>query len=257
MPRKWPILCLPVIIWLACGFSVHADASFSLEAPCPALKPDGEFRFENHYALSATLFDEEKSSPFGDIMTDPEETAFHSGTFRLTGSHLPIKFSGTELLSRTLLLDVQDLPGGSETGGETDIDLYDLTMTWNAGSGKMGSCRFQWGPELSLKIIDSELSSRGESYRVRENDTVTIPFPMAGAWARLSPADWLGLTGRFGYMEYNRSSLLNGDLQLEVNPAGNLGLFLGYRHLNFDMAETGDFIDATMEGFYGGALIRY
>lgn len=256
MAARGTVFFLAVILWIFCGLPAVADANLPLDPSLWPLKSEGESAPADCAFFDSEFVDRKEPDREDGLMKSGGEL-FPDRPFRLTGTHLPIKFTGAEPMSRSLFFNDPVLRKGQDAHSEIDINLYDLTISWNAGSEKMGSCRLEWGPELSLKIIDSEVSARDEAFLVRENDTVTLPFPTAGAWARLSPADWVNLTGRFGYMEYNRNSLLNGDLQIVVNPAANLGLFLGYRHLSFDMDATGDFIDATLEGFYGGALIRY
>ncbi len=240
------ILLLTILFWIFCSLPAAAEASLSLSLP--DLDNGDEFRLDD-YTLSADL-------PANGT-EDQEKTALQTSPLLLSGSHLPIRFSGDEPLSRTLLFGDQDFQKDDKNESETDIDLYDLTLAWSAVSGKLGSFQFQWGPEVSLKIIDSGVSGRDDMSRTRDSDSLTLPFPTAGAWARLSPADWLDLTGRFGYMEYDRDSLMNGDIRIDMTPATHMGFFLGYRHLDFDVDETGTLIDANMEGFYGGALIRY
>jgi len=248
---------LAAMLWLLFAFPLPARAALAADRDDrPALTLERTPFWDNLVAFTSPA-DLAKNLSDKDCLRTPSDTAFQSGSFRLTGSHMPIKFTGTELLSRTLLFNGSDPHGTRREDSEVAIDLYDLTMAWNAGTSKRGAFHFEWGPEISLKVIDSEVSDRGGTLYVRENDSVTVPFATAGAWARMSPATGIDLTGRFGYMEYNRCSLFNGDIQVEVTPVTNIGFFLGYRHIDFDMDEAGNFLDDTMSGFYGGALIRY
>ena len=53
------------------------------------------------------------------------------------------------------------------------------------------------------------------------------------------------------------NSFLDVDGQIEFSPIPLVGIFAGYRYLDLEVDESGVFIDATLDGPYAGALVRF
>ncbi len=90
-----------------------------------------------------------------------------------------------------------------------------------------------------------------------QSESVGVPIPSLGARARIAFADYLGLVGRVGYLEYKGNSLTDVDAQVEYSPIPMVALFAGYRYLDMDIDEDGVLVDAKFSGPHAGALIRF
>ncbi|MBN1141409.1 MAG: hypothetical protein JXB25_06400 [Deltaproteobacteria bacterium] len=256
MSVNFKILFLLALICLTSGTSSWAEKiAVSLKPGYLVLNPEGELAVHTQ-GMNGTKIDVEKDLNLDNSQQLMGEAALQMGSFRLSGSYLPIRFSGKGALTRSIVFKGRDYNVGDEVEGDMDIDLYDVALSWNVINRKKEFWRFEAGPELSLKIIDSEVSMRNDTLHFDENDTVTVPIPTIGVRAMVSPLPWCSLIGRLGYLEYDRNNMLDGDLQVELSPHRNIGVFFGYRYLSFDMDETGVFIDAALEGFYGGVSVR-
>jgi hypothetical protein len=241
-------LCLPM--------QVMADEMVSLKAGYMSLTPEGKFASTDSNVLN-TKIDIEDDLDIGDSEEIMVEAALRFGSFRLTASYLPLNFSGTSALNRQINFGNETFDVNTTVEGEMDVDLYDLGLTWYLLNFDDLPVRFQFGPELSVKVVDGEASIMDKTTGIREEVSGTVPAPTIGARARVGLADFLAVTGRVGYTEYSDNSLLDADAQLEFSPIPFVGIFGGYRYLDLDVDEDDILIDATFKGPYGGAFLRF
>ena len=245
-----------VITLLLFGGSVWADEIVSIKAGYITLNPDGTFAGDSG-GLSGTKIDFDDDLNFGDSDELFAEIAVNLGNFRLAIGYLPIDFSGKGILNQNIIFNGETFLINSEVSSSVDMDIYDVGLTWNILNIDDLPVRVQFGPELSAKVVDAEVSMVDHTTGLRENDSVIAPVPTIGARTRLGLADWASLVGRVGYMAYDGNSFLDVDGQLEFSPVPLVGVFAGYRYLDLDVDESGVFIDATLDGPYAGVLVRF
>jgi hypothetical protein len=218
---------------------VLADEMVSLKVGYINLNADGSFATTKTVITEVNMDDEED-----EVMA---EAALQLGAFRLSASYLPLNFSGQN----------QDFTSLTTVRGNMDVDLYDLGLTWYLLNFDDLPVRFQLGPELSVKVVDGEVSTFHPATGLREKVSGTVPVPTIGARARVGLADFLAVTGRVGYVEYSDNTFLDADAQIEFSPIPLVGVFGGYRYLDLDVDEDDIFIDATFKGPYAGAFLRF
>jgi hypothetical protein len=229
------VLALAVIL----PMQVLADEMVSLKVGYINLNADGSFATTKTVLTEVNMDDDED-----EVMA---EAALQLGAFRLSASYLPLNFSGQN----------QDFTSLTTVRGNMDVDLYDLGLTWYLLNFDDLPVRFQLGPELSVKVVDGEVSTFHPATGLREKVSGTVPVPTIGARARVGLADFLAVTGRVGYVEYSDNTFLDADAQIELSPIPLVGLFGGYRYLDLDVDEDDIFIDATFKGPYAGAFLRF
>lgn len=252
--------CFPALIVLTLALilpmQAMADEMVSLKAGYMSLTPDGKFASTDSNVLN-TEIDIEDDLDIDDSEEIMVEAALQLGSFRLTASYLPLNFSGTSTLNRQINFGNQTFNANTTVKGEMDVDLYDLGLTWYLINFDDLPVRFQFGPEIAVKVVDGEASITDKTTGVREEVSGTFPAPTIGARARVGLADFLAVSGRVGYTEYSDNSFLDADAQLELSPIPLVGIFGGYRYLDLDIDEDDIFIDATFEGPYAGAFLRF
>jgi len=249
------IVCLILALLLIAG-STWADEIVSLKAGYISLTPDGIFAV-NSGGLPGTKIDFDDDLNFDDSEELFAEIALNLGNFRLAAGYLPIDFSGKGNLTQTLIFNSKTFLVNSEVSSSVDMDIYDLGLTWNILNIDDLPVRVQLGPELSVKVVDANVSMVDHTTDLSENDSLTAPVPTLGARARIGLSDWAALVGRVGYMEYDGNSFLDIDGQIEFSPIPLIGVFAGYRYLDLEIDESGLFIDATLDGPYVGVLARF
>jgi hypothetical protein len=222
------IVCLILALLLIAG-STWADEIVSFKAGYISLNPDGIFAV-NSGGIPGTKVDFDDDLNFDD---------------------------SEELFAEILIFNGKTFLVNSEVSSSVDMDIYDLGLTWNILNIDDLPVRVQLGPELSVKVVDANVSMVDHTTDLSENDSLTAPVPTLGARARIGLSDWAALVGRVGYMEYDGNSFLDVDGQIEFSPIPLIGVFAGYRYLDLEIDESGLFIDATLDGPYVGVLARF
>lgn len=248
------MLTMAVLLGLAAGPAL-ADEMVSLKVGYMQLKPEGEFAaFENGIGTEVDMDD----LNFDDSEEVTAEAALQLGSFRLTAGYMPIKFSGDGALTNTIIFNGQPFTAGTQVKSDVDLDLYDVGFTYYLLNFDDLPVRLQLGPELSVKVVDGEMSMRSETFPTLDEEVSgTVPLPTIGARARVGLADFLAVSGRVGYVEYDDNSFLDADGQIELSPIPFVGLYGGYRYLDIDIDEDDIFVDARFSGPYGGVFVRF
>ncbi|MDX2510110.1 MAG: hypothetical protein QNK28_11240 [Desulfobacterales bacterium] len=251
--KKWMILLASVLFF---AVPASADEMVSLKGGYLVLNPDGVFAVSSSN-LKGTKVDLDDDLGFEDSEELQGEAAISFGSFRLAGSYLPLRFSGKGILTEAINFNGVNFPAGSEVESDFDLDVYDVALAWHVINLDDLPVRLQIGPELSVKVVDAYASLEETGSNIKEDDSIFVPIPTVGIRSRVAFADYLGLVGRVGYMEYSNNSLLDIDAQIEFSPLPFVGVFAGYRYLDMNVDESDIFIDATMDGVYGGVMIRF
>ncbi len=198
----------------------------------------------------------------GDLGIDDDhgffaEAAFQLGGVRLFASYMPMNFSGSSVLSRDIDFSGETFVAGQRIDSDIDIDIYEAGLAWFLINMDDLPLRIQFGPEVAIKYIDTRVELQEKGLVTQESESVGVPIPSLGARARIAFADYLGLVGRVGYLEYKGNSLTDVDAQVEYSPIPMVALFAGYRYLDMDIDEDGVLVDAKFSGPHAGALIRF
>jgi hypothetical protein len=248
------LFILPLLALFPLGAT--ADEIFSLKVGYVSLSPDGEFS-SRVSGIFDTRIDLEDDLDFDDSDGLMAEAAVLLGSFRLSLGYLPLKFSGTSTLTQDITFEGQTFSATDTVKGEMDVDIYDLGLTWYLINFDDLPARIQIGPELSVKVLDGEISMSNRTTGIREEISGTVPLPTIGLRGRIGLSDYLALMGRVGYIGYNDNSFLDVDAQIEFSPLPMVGVFGGYRYLDIEIDESDLFIDASFSGPYGGVLVRF
>jgi hypothetical protein len=251
-------LFLAVVLFGLAFSPAAADELLSFKAGYQVLKPEGTFAVTGG-GVKGTNVDFEGNLDFDDNKDYSLEAALQLGSFRLFGAYQPISFSGSGILSENLRFNGETFVGGSHIDSDVDLDIYEAGLAWYLVNVDDLPVRVQLGPELAVKYVNAHIEMAGTTTSgfARETETARVPVPTIGLRGRLALADFLGLVGRVGYVEYSGNSFLDVDAQVEFSPLPLVGIFAGYRYLDIDIDESNVLIDASFEGPHVGALIRF
>jgi hypothetical protein len=247
-----------VILFALFGLAVspvYADELLSFKAGYQKLNPDGDFAVSGG-GLPGSTVDLDGDLDFDDSEDATLEAAVQLGDFRLFAAYLPINFSGDGVLRETVDFNGETFVAGSHVKSEVDLDIYEAGLAWYLVNVDDLPARIQFGPEVAVKYVDASIDMQ-DSSGLSESESVAAPVPTVGLRGRVAIADFLGVVGRAGYMEYDDNSFFDVDAQVEVSPLPMVGLFAGYRYLDIDIDEDDFLIDASFKGPYAGALIRF
>jgi outer membrane protein len=235
---------------------VCADELFSFKASYQKLNPDGDFAVSSD-SLPGTSIDLDDDLGYDDSEDYYLEAALQLGSFRLFAAYQPINFSGDGVLAETVDFNGETFVAGSHVESDIDIDIYEAGLAWYLVNVDDLPVRVQLGPEVAVKYIDASIDLADTFTGVSESESVKAPVPTVGLRGRVAVADLVGVVGRVGYLDYSGNSFLDVDAQVEFSPVPMVGVFAGYRYLDIDIDEDDVIIDASFDGPYVGAMVRF
>lgn len=239
-------LCLALTSGIA-----FADEMVSVKLGYQVMSPSGQFAGEVDGA--SALIDMEDDLDFGDSEDVTAEIALQLGNSRLSFNYLPLGFSGTG----TGVFEFNGVPFTGAVKGEVSADIYDIGYTYYLLNFDDLPTRFQLGIEVAAKIVEGKASLEEVLTGQKEEISGTAPIPTIGLRTRVALADFLGLSGRVGYIEYDDNTFIDADVQLEFSPLPLAGIYGGYRILDLDVSESELLLDVDFSGPYIGAFVRF
>ncbi|MCF7822213.1 MAG: hypothetical protein K9M17_07230 [Mariprofundaceae bacterium] len=233
------------------AFSAHADEAISVKLGYASLTATGSVSATASGIPGTTLSDTTLGLDRSNNVT--AEVALQLGDGRLTASYLPLKFSGASTLAAPINFNGQNFTG--TVTSQLKADIFDVGYTYYLVNMDDLPSRLQLGLEASVKYIraDTMLSGVGATQTASAN----VPIPAIGARGRVAMADFIGLSGRIGYIGYAGNRLLDIDTQIEFSPIPTLGIYGGYRYLDTKVDSSGVFVDMQFAGPYAGAFFRF
>lgn len=229
--------------------SAMADEAVSLKVGYMSLSPSGQFAGTVNGV--GTRFDVENDLGLDNSQNVVAEAALLLGDFELSAAYLPLGFSGVGTVTGNF--------GGQAFAGTvtTDLnaDVYDFGLTYFLINMDDLPSRFQLGVEVAVKYVqfDSTMTDGVNTGTVSQN----VPLPTIGARMRVALADFVGVTGRIGYLGFRGNQFLDAEAQVEFSPIPTLGIYGGYRHIDLKVDEFGVFADTKFQGPFAGAFFRF
>lgn len=251
---KWKVITPTLLLCLICT-PAFADELIALKIGYQLLSPDGSIAGTVNGVGQKVNIDQDLNLDDSENVT--AEIALQWGNSRLSFNYLPIEFSGTGTLNVAGTFNGRNFSVSDTVKSEIAIDLYDFGYTYYFLNMDDLPSRFQLGLELAVKVADAEVTFNDRSQNFVESESVTAPIPTIGARTRVALADFLGLTGRIGYLEYNDNHLLDAEAQLEFSPLPTVGIYAGYRYFDLKIDEDDLFVETDFSGPFAGALVRF
>ena len=250
---------IKLIVAIACLLmfftgSAFADEMLSVKAGYQVMSPSGTFAGESNGV--GTRIDMEDNIAFDDSKDVTAEIAVQLGNSRLSFNYLPLSFSGTG--TGTFTFNGKTFtPANGSVSSEISADIYDIGYTYYLLNFDDLPSRFQLGVELAIKVIEGEASLSQTLSSLNETASGTAPIPTLGLRARVALGDFIGVSGRVGYLEFDDNSFLDADVQVEFSPLPMAGIYGGYRIFELDVNESDLLLDVEFSGPYAGVFVRF
>jgi len=165
------------------------------------------------------------------------------GDFKFDGSTTnTISFNGDEF-------------SGTTTSSE-ELRIYELNLLYELAEIKYVKIYVGTG----ARAVDGTATVTGDvgGIMTTREESAFIPVPVAVAGARLDLGPHLVISGRVGGMYYgDYGSVIDGQLELGYDFFRNFGVFVGYRVMHLESDAFDLEIDATLQGPYAGAELRF
>ncbi len=254
MSKKWKVI-VPTLLLLFICTAAFADELVMLKAGYQLLSPSGSIAgLVNGIGQKV---DVEQDLKLDDSENVTAEVALQWGDSRISFNYLPLEFSGTGSLTVAGSFNGQPFSVNDTVNSEMSIDLYDIGYTYYFLNLDDLPTRFQLGLELAVKIADADVFFNDLTQGFVETESATVPIPTIGARTRIALADFIGLTGRIGYLEFDDNHFLDAEAQLEFSPLPTVGIYAGYRIFDLKIDEDDLFVETDFSGPFAGAFVRF
>jgi len=252
---KRTIKLIAAMVVLLPGFATtsQADETFAIKAGFMMLSPSGTFGATVNNI--GTRIDLEKDLSFGNSTQPIGEIDINLGDSLIAFGFIPFSFKGQGILNRTINYNGNTFVAGTTTSSEFKADLFDLSYTYFVINMDDLPSRFQLGLETSVKTFNAKTKVTGSGVTTAKNTTIAIPT--AGLRGRVALADFIGISGRFGYLGYAGNFFTDASAQIEFSPLPLLGINAGYRYLKVKLDTNGLLADATFRGPFAELFFRF
>ena len=246
--KKLFVCLLTIGLLLGLTTPLLADEIVSIKIGYQWLEASGDFAGDGGDKIDIDDLDYDKSEKI------TAEVALQLGNSRLTLSYMPLDFSGNNA-------DVDFTFNGETFSGSVDskikVKIYEAAYTYYLLNFDDLPTRFQLGIEAAVKYVDGKVSVDSNDADISEEVKGSLPIPTIGLRSRIAFGDYVGITGRAGYVEYSGNHYLDAEAQIEFSPVPMIGIFGGYRYLDVDFDESDLYLNATFKGAFAGAFLRF
>jgi len=246
-------LCAAILFICFEAFTAHADETVSVKVGYASLTATGNLAVTAAGVTGTRLSDATLGLKRSNNVT--AEFGIQLGDGRLSASYLPLKFNGTSTLATGVNFNGQNFTAGTAITSELKASITDIGYTYYLINMDDLPSRLQFGIETSIKYIQLNSSINGGG--TSTTSSVNIPLPTIGLRGRVALADFIGISGRVGYVGYNGNKFTDIDAQIEFSPLPTLGIYGGYRYLDVKADSSGVSLNAQFKGPFAGLFFRF
>lgn len=199
-------------------------------------------------AVNDLGFDEEKG--FGEGRLQIKIFNRH----KLNFSYLPMKWDGDKVLTSTIQFAGQTYTAGTRVQSEADLKFFKGGYELDLIVSKYGFL----GGTLDVMISDVNVQLKAPSLALDEKEGFTVPIPMIGLIARITPIKWVNLTARAsGLPMGSYGHVFDAEAYLEINPIKYVGISAGYRYFSFLGEYDENKLDFKLDGPFAAVKVRF
>jgi len=233
-----------------------ADETVSLKAGYMSLKASGQYAATGG-GVTGTPVDVDGTLNLSRSNNVTVEAALNLGDFRASLNYFPLRFNGSSVLNIPVTYNGSNYNAGDTVSAELKANVYDAALTWYLVNMDDLPSRLQIGIEAAVKVTNVDATLSDATLGISQTVSKTLPIPTIGLRGRVALADFIGITGRAGYLGYASNHFLDAEGQIEFSPLPTLGIYGGYRYINLKIDQSGVFVDARFQGPFVGAFFRF
>jgi len=250
------VVVLTVLVHLLVSVKAHADETVMLKTGYMTMDAKGSFG-ASAGGLAATPIDVDSSVHLGRSNQMTVEGALQLGDMRAALNYFPLNFSGDGVLGSAVQYNGRTFAAGDTVHANMKIDVFDASLTYYLLNMDDLPSRMQFGLEAAVKLVHASSSIQDKTTGVSESTSVTLPIPTLGARARMAISDFVGVTGRAGYLGYAGNHFLDSEMQIEFSPVPAAGFYAGYRLIDLKVNRSGVLLDNAFSGPFIGGFLRF
>ena len=243
--------------------SVFAPSVFALEAGVRGMywgsKISGDIQTVAN-GVPGTDLDVKSDLALNDENVFNGEVFLKAGRFTFRVAYTPLKYTGSTVLSKTIVFDGIPFPAGTPVSSKLETKMVDGDVQFDLLNQDLGVVSMDLGAFLRLKYVDgsAELSSTNNVLSLSATQDFRLPIPEVGAAAGIGVLkNIVRADARVCGMAYSGSHIYEGDAFLSVIPFPFLRLQGGYRFIDLK-ADENDFKGTLkIKGPYAGIQIAF
>jgi len=188
------------------------------------------------------------------------------GPFFIFGRYTPINISGKGHTDTDITLGDQTLTGTIDLDSSLKFKMVDAGLGINVLNLDDLPVRIQVGLLAQVKaLLKGEIDVTGTgtlkgtntSTKASDSKDFTLPIPMIGGHIKLGLADFLSVGVRGAGIAYSGNHLYDAEARIELSPIPFVGISGGYRIMDLAVDESDVVLDATFDGPFIEAFIRF
>ena len=185
------------------------------------------------------------------------------GPFFVFGRYIPINLDGSGHSTTTVNFGDFTFDADATLDSSLDIKMYDAGLGIHVLNFDDLPVRVQLGLLAEVKLLDGSVEATGAVTAAGTTTTetssqdFTLPIPMVGARLNLGLADFLAVNVQGAAIAYSGDHLYDVEGRVEFSPLPFVGISGGYRYLNITVDESDVNIDATFDGPFIEAFVRF
>ena len=182
------------------------------------------------------------------------------GNFTFRVAYTPLKYTGTAVLSQTVVFDGIPFPAGTPVSSKLETKMVDGDVQWDLLNPDLGVVSMNLGLFLRMKYVDgsAELSSNNIVFPVSATQDFRLPIPEVGAAAGFGVLkNIVRVDARVSGMTYSGNHIYEGDAFLSVIPFPFLRLQGGYRFIDLKADESDLNASLKIKGPYAGIQVAF
>ena len=239
--------------WIGTGFA--KDATVEIEGRYWMPDMDGKIRVTSNGVGTAVDFKDDlgftdKNFPEGRL------TWYTGDNSRIRFAYVHIKYSGDEVLSRTIQFNGTTYSANAPVSSDLSLDYLRLGWIWqfiNLGNGT-----FRLGTIVEVKGLFARASIDAPTLGVGSRESIAVPLPTVGAVLDLKLHRMVGVFAELsGITAGKYGSFIDGEAGVKFAPTKNLAVVGGYRGFRVNAENNSDYIKMTVQGPYLGATLRF
>lgn len=250
------VIVVAVLVHLFVSIKAHADETVMLKAGYMMLDAKGSFGATSG-GVSASRIDVDSTLKLARSKGMTVEAVLQLGDIRAGLNYFPLNFSGDGALASAVQYNGQSYAAGDSVHASLKADVYDASLTYYLVNMDELPSRLQFGVEAAVKMVHASSSLQDRTSGMSQTRTASLPIPTLGARGRVAVSDFIGLTGRAGYMGYAGNHFLDSEVQFEFSPLPVAGLYAGYRMIDLKLDRAGVLLNTNVSGPFVGGFFRF
>ncbi len=199
-------------------------------------------------AVSDLGFDEKKG--FGEGRVQIKFFNRHKFNF----SYLPMKWDGDKVLTETIQFAGQTYTAGTRVQSQADLKFFKGGYELDFIVSDFGFL----GGTLDVMVADVNVQLKAPSLALDEKEGFTLPIPMVGLIARITPIKWINLTAKAsGLPMGSYGHVFDAEAYLEINPIKYVGISAGYRYFSLLGEYDENKLEFKLDGPFAAVKVRF